>query len=100
MALDITPVNVVPAGGTPAATQLFNNTKRWVYIYNPGVTVYLGSGPGPAGTAGTAGITSAYGWPLGTAGSTTYGPIGPVTGTLYATSSSGTVTVFVTTYAP
>jgi hypothetical protein len=92
--LDISPVAVVPAGGTPAVTQLFSSAQRWVSVYNTGATVYLGSGPG----AGTAGITSSTGYPLGSAA--TYGPIGPLSGTLYATSSSGTVTVFVTTYAP
>jgi hypothetical protein len=94
MSFDITPVAVLPAGGTPAVVQLFNNTQRSVYIYNTGATVYLGGGTG----AGTAGITSANGWPLGSAA--TYGPIGPFTGSMYATSSSGTVTVFVTTYSP
>ena len=88
------PINTGPG---PYAVLLGNFTQKTVTIINPtgsGSGIFVGSGPGTA----TAGLSAANGISIAVASS--FGPIGPLTGTLYATATATPANIFVLVTSP
>ena len=78
-------IDVVPVSVTGGTVQLFNVAQRSITIINTSGTatpIYVGSGS-VVGTANSLPVTG------------TLGPLGPLTGAMWATSSGGTASAFV-----